>query len=131
MTFVILFLRLFHSILNLKRVIVSSAHWLVLKDKQTYNHDPSNPFLQMVSVHTAYSHAGITPKFGNLHITFLLVLYYRMTFSHPKMPCLAKLFLKLVINQGNGKKTINNLLNSIKKQNNVFVVLYSRLMLSF
>uniref|UniRef100_A0A671PWJ9 Alpha-mannosidase n=1 Tax=Sinocyclocheilus anshuiensis TaxID=1608454 RepID=A0A671PWJ9_9TELE len=43
--------RLFHSILNVKRVIVSSAHWLVLKDKQTYFHDPSNPFLQMVSVH--------------------------------------------------------------------------------
>uniref|UniRef100_A0A672KAF4 Alpha-mannosidase n=1 Tax=Sinocyclocheilus grahami TaxID=75366 RepID=A0A672KAF4_SINGR len=43
--------RLLHSILNVKRVIVSSAHWLVLKDKQTYFHDPSNPFLQMVSVH--------------------------------------------------------------------------------
>ncbi|KAK9974167.1 hypothetical protein ABG768_022273 [Culter alburnus] len=42
--------RLFHSILNVKRVIVSSAHWLVLKDKQTYNHDPSNPFLQMDDV---------------------------------------------------------------------------------
>uniref|UniRef100_A0A671Q5C5 Alpha-mannosidase n=1 Tax=Sinocyclocheilus anshuiensis TaxID=1608454 RepID=A0A671Q5C5_9TELE len=42
--------RLFHSILNVKRVIVSSAHWLVLKDKQTYFHDPSNPFLQMDDV---------------------------------------------------------------------------------
>lgn len=41
--------RLFHSILNLKRVIVSSAHWLALKDKQMFNHDPSNLFLQMVS----------------------------------------------------------------------------------
>uniref|UniRef100_A0A672K4W8 Alpha-mannosidase n=1 Tax=Sinocyclocheilus grahami TaxID=75366 RepID=A0A672K4W8_SINGR len=42
--------RLLHSILNVKRVIVSSAHWLVLKDKQTYFHDPSNPFLQMDDV---------------------------------------------------------------------------------
>ncbi|XP_026068253.1 alpha-mannosidase 2-like [Carassius auratus] len=42
--------RLFHSILNVKRVIVSSAHWLVLKDKQTYYHDPSNPVLQMDDV---------------------------------------------------------------------------------
>uniref|UniRef100_A0A9J8BE59 Alpha-mannosidase n=1 Tax=Cyprinus carpio carpio TaxID=630221 RepID=A0A9J8BE59_CYPCA len=41
--------RLYHSILNVKRVIVSSAHWLVLKDKPAYYHDPSNPFLQMVS----------------------------------------------------------------------------------
>uniref|UniRef100_A0A8C1PXS7 Mannosidase, alpha, class 2A, member 1 n=1 Tax=Cyprinus carpio TaxID=7962 RepID=A0A8C1PXS7_CYPCA len=40
---------LYHSILNVKRVIVSSAHWLVLKDKPAYYHDPSNPFLQMVS----------------------------------------------------------------------------------
>uniref|UniRef100_A0A671S9U8 Alpha-mannosidase n=1 Tax=Sinocyclocheilus anshuiensis TaxID=1608454 RepID=A0A671S9U8_9TELE len=42
--------RLFHSILNVKRVIVSSAHWLVLKDKPAYYHDPSNPFLQMDDV---------------------------------------------------------------------------------
>uniref|UniRef100_A0AAR2JZ81 Alpha-mannosidase n=1 Tax=Pygocentrus nattereri TaxID=42514 RepID=A0AAR2JZ81_PYGNA len=40
--------RLFHSILNLKRVIVSSAHWLVLDDKQTYTYDPANPLLQIV-----------------------------------------------------------------------------------
>ncbi|XP_065140174.1 alpha-mannosidase 2 [Paramisgurnus dabryanus] len=45
--------RLFHSILNVKRVIVSSAHWLVLKDKQTYSHDPSNPVLQMDDVQAA------------------------------------------------------------------------------
>uniref|UniRef100_A0A8C1CGS4 Alpha-mannosidase n=1 Tax=Cyprinus carpio carpio TaxID=630221 RepID=A0A8C1CGS4_CYPCA len=45
--------RLFHSILNVKRVIVSSAHWLVLKDKQTYYHDPSNPVLQMDDVQPA------------------------------------------------------------------------------
>ncbi|XP_051978697.1 alpha-mannosidase 2-like [Xyrauchen texanus] len=42
--------RLFHSMLNVKRVIVSSAHWLVLKDKQTYSHDASNPFLKMDDV---------------------------------------------------------------------------------
>lgn len=42
--------RLFHSILNVKRVIVSSAHWLVLKDKQTYHNDPSKAFLQMDDV---------------------------------------------------------------------------------
>uniref|UniRef100_A0A8C2DNI8 Alpha-mannosidase n=1 Tax=Cyprinus carpio TaxID=7962 RepID=A0A8C2DNI8_CYPCA len=47
--------RLFHSILNVKRVIVSSAHWLVLKDKQTYYHDPSNPVLQMVSVYIFFT----------------------------------------------------------------------------
>uniref|UniRef100_A0A8C1PVA7 Mannosidase, alpha, class 2A, member 1 n=1 Tax=Cyprinus carpio TaxID=7962 RepID=A0A8C1PVA7_CYPCA len=41
---------LYHSILNVKRVIVSSAHWLVLKDKPAYYHDPSNPFLQMDDV---------------------------------------------------------------------------------
>ncbi|RXN17537.1 alpha-mannosidase 2 [Labeo rohita] len=42
--------RLFHSILNVRRVIVSSAHWLVLKDKQTYYHNPSSPFLHMDDV---------------------------------------------------------------------------------
>uniref|UniRef100_A0A8C1PXU6 Mannosidase, alpha, class 2A, member 1 n=1 Tax=Cyprinus carpio TaxID=7962 RepID=A0A8C1PXU6_CYPCA len=42
--------QLYHSILNVKRVIVSSAHWLVLKDKPAYYHDPSNPFLQMDDV---------------------------------------------------------------------------------
>ncbi|KAL2100361.1 hypothetical protein ACEWY4_004755 [Coilia grayii] len=45
--------RLFHSILNLKRVIVSSAHWLALKDKQTFNHDSSALFLQMDDVQPA------------------------------------------------------------------------------
>uniref|UniRef100_A0A8C7T6H0 Alpha-mannosidase n=1 Tax=Oncorhynchus mykiss TaxID=8022 RepID=A0A8C7T6H0_ONCMY len=33
--------RLFHSILNLNQVIVNSAHWLVLKDKSAYSHNPS------------------------------------------------------------------------------------------
>ncbi|KAL6463648.1 hypothetical protein MHYP_G00280390 [Metynnis hypsauchen] len=45
--------RLFHSILNLKRVIVSSAHWLVLDDKQTYTYDPANPLLQIDEVQSA------------------------------------------------------------------------------
>ncbi|XP_030624910.1 alpha-mannosidase 2 isoform X2 [Chanos chanos] len=45
--------RLFHSILNVKRVIVDSAHWLVLGNKKAYNHDPSNPFLQMDDVQPA------------------------------------------------------------------------------
>uniref|UniRef100_A0AAY4DVS3 Alpha-mannosidase n=1 Tax=Denticeps clupeoides TaxID=299321 RepID=A0AAY4DVS3_9TELE len=31
-------------------VMVSSVHWLILKDKQTFSHDPSNLFLQMVSL---------------------------------------------------------------------------------
>uniref|UniRef100_UPI00398F1BDD alpha-mannosidase 2 isoform X2 n=1 Tax=Pristiophorus japonicus TaxID=55135 RepID=UPI00398F1BDD len=39
--------RLFHSIMNLKRVIGDSAHFLILKDKETYKHIPSTPFLQM------------------------------------------------------------------------------------
>uniref|UniRef100_A0AAY4DXW9 Alpha-mannosidase n=1 Tax=Denticeps clupeoides TaxID=299321 RepID=A0AAY4DXW9_9TELE len=42
--------RLFKSILSVKRVMVSSVHWLILKDKQTFSHDPSNLFLQMVSL---------------------------------------------------------------------------------
>uniref|UniRef100_A0A6Q2YHZ3 Alpha-mannosidase n=1 Tax=Esox lucius TaxID=8010 RepID=A0A6Q2YHZ3_ESOLU len=39
--------RLFHSILNLKQVMVNSAHWLILKDKNAYSHNPSKAFLQM------------------------------------------------------------------------------------
>lgn len=42
--------RLFHSIINLKKVIVDSAHFLILKDKDTYTVDPSIPFLQMDDV---------------------------------------------------------------------------------
>ncbi|KAI4902521.1 hypothetical protein NFI96_013157 [Prochilodus magdalenae] len=45
--------RLFHSIMNVKRVIVSSAHWLVLDDKRTYSYDPASPFLQMDEVQQA------------------------------------------------------------------------------
>ncbi|XP_072528782.1 alpha-mannosidase 2 [Salminus brasiliensis] len=45
--------RLFHSILNVKRVIVSSAHWLVLDDKQAYTYNPSNPVLLMDEIQPA------------------------------------------------------------------------------
>ncbi|KAK1787956.1 hypothetical protein P4O66_016437, partial [Electrophorus voltai] len=45
--------RLFHSILNLKRVIVSSAHWLVLDDKNIYTYDPAKPLLQIDEVQPA------------------------------------------------------------------------------
>ncbi|XP_024154787.1 alpha-mannosidase 2 isoform X3 [Oryzias melastigma] len=38
--------RLFHAILNLRQVQQSSAHWLLLLDKNQYQHDPSKPFLQ-------------------------------------------------------------------------------------
>lgn len=44
----ILFFRLFHSILNLRQVMQSSAHWLLLLDKSQYYHDQSKPFLLMV-----------------------------------------------------------------------------------
>ncbi|XP_040014049.1 alpha-mannosidase 2 [Xiphias gladius] len=39
--------RLFHSILNLREVLQSSAHWLLLSDKTHYHYDQSKPFLQM------------------------------------------------------------------------------------
>ncbi|KAM4635196.1 alpha-mannosidase 2 isoform 1-T2 [Polymixia lowei] len=42
--------RLLHSILNLKEVLLNSAHWLVLQDKTTYQHDPSKAFLHMEEV---------------------------------------------------------------------------------
>ncbi|XP_066513858.1 alpha-mannosidase 2 [Hoplias malabaricus] len=45
--------RLFHSIMNVKRVIASSAHWLVLDDKRTYNYDSANPLLQIDEVQPA------------------------------------------------------------------------------
>uniref|UniRef100_A0A3B4WKE3 Alpha-mannosidase n=1 Tax=Seriola lalandi dorsalis TaxID=1841481 RepID=A0A3B4WKE3_SERLL len=41
--------RLFRSILNLRKVLQSSAHWLLLLDKSLYHHDQSKPFLQMVT----------------------------------------------------------------------------------
>ncbi|XP_056146607.1 alpha-mannosidase 2 isoform X2 [Lampris incognitus] len=42
--------RLYHSILALKEVLVNSAHWLILKDKAAYRHEPSSAFLQMDEV---------------------------------------------------------------------------------
>ncbi|GLD56879.1 alpha-mannosidase 2 [Lates japonicus] len=45
--------RLFHSILNLRQVLQSSAQWLLLLDKSQYHHDQSKPFLQMDDVMSA------------------------------------------------------------------------------
>lgn len=44
---------MFHSILNLRQVLQSSAHWLLLLDKSQYHHDQSKPFLQMDDVISA------------------------------------------------------------------------------
>ncbi|CAJ1069855.1 Hypothetical predicted protein [Xyrichtys novacula] len=46
--------RLFHSILNLRQVLQSSAHWLLLSDKSQYHHDQSKPFLLMDDVIAAH-----------------------------------------------------------------------------
>uniref|UniRef100_A0A673AQE2 Alpha-mannosidase n=1 Tax=Sphaeramia orbicularis TaxID=375764 RepID=A0A673AQE2_9TELE len=46
--------RLFHSILNLRQVMQSSAHWLLLLDKNRYHHDDSKPFLLMDDVIAAH-----------------------------------------------------------------------------
>ncbi|XP_072138239.1 alpha-mannosidase 2x isoform X1 [Mobula birostris] len=40
-------LRLFHSLMNLKRVIINAAHFLVLESKNDYKYDESSLFLQM------------------------------------------------------------------------------------
>ncbi|XP_020492649.2 alpha-mannosidase 2 [Labrus bergylta] len=45
--------RLFRSILNLRQVLRSSAHWLLLLDKSQYNHDQSKPFMEMDDVMSA------------------------------------------------------------------------------
>ncbi|XP_016853768.1 alpha-mannosidase 2x isoform X2 [Anolis carolinensis] len=37
--------RLLHSLMNVKRVIINAAHYLVLADKETYHYDPTEPFL--------------------------------------------------------------------------------------
>uniref|UniRef100_A0A8C6YQP7 Alpha-mannosidase n=1 Tax=Nothoprocta perdicaria TaxID=30464 RepID=A0A8C6YQP7_NOTPE len=39
--------RLFHSLINVKKVIIDSTHILILKDKDAYNYDASNQFLKM------------------------------------------------------------------------------------
>ncbi|XP_067871701.1 alpha-mannosidase 2x isoform X4 [Heterodontus francisci] len=40
-------IRLFHSLMNLKRVIINAAHFLILQDKSNYRYDQSSLFLQM------------------------------------------------------------------------------------
>lgn len=45
--------RLFHGILNLRQVLQSSTHWLLLLDKRQYHHNHSEPFLQMDEVISA------------------------------------------------------------------------------
>ncbi|XP_061119447.1 alpha-mannosidase 2 isoform X2 [Conger conger] len=45
--------RLFHSILKLKQVIINSAHWLTLKGKGLYSHNPSTPFFHMDDIQPA------------------------------------------------------------------------------
>lgn len=47
--FELLFFRLLRSILNLRQVLQSSAHWLLLLDKSQYYHDQSKPFLLTVN----------------------------------------------------------------------------------
>nr|XP_020635653.1 alpha-mannosidase 2 [Pogona vitticeps] len=39
--------RLFHSLMNLKKIITDSAHILILKDQEMYSYNPSTPFLTM------------------------------------------------------------------------------------
>ncbi|KAM8961580.1 alpha-mannosidase 2 [Pelodytes ibericus] len=45
--------KLFHSLMNLKRVIVDTAHVLTLKDKERYSYNPSAPFFSMDDVPSA------------------------------------------------------------------------------
>uniref|UniRef100_A0A8C7DH45 Alpha-mannosidase n=1 Tax=Oncorhynchus kisutch TaxID=8019 RepID=A0A8C7DH45_ONCKI len=56
--------RLFHSILNLNQVIVNSAHWLVLKDKSAYSHNPSKAFLQMDDIQPSQDAACTNRSFS-------------------------------------------------------------------
>ncbi|XP_030049323.1 alpha-mannosidase 2 [Microcaecilia unicolor] len=43
--------RLFHSLMNLKRILIDSAHILILKDgENTYSYNPSSPFFNMDDV---------------------------------------------------------------------------------
>ncbi|XP_047228847.1 alpha-mannosidase 2 isoform X4 [Girardinichthys multiradiatus] len=46
-------IRLFHAILNLRQVLLSSAHWLLLLDKGQYHKDQLKSFLQMDDVISA------------------------------------------------------------------------------
>ncbi|KAM4012875.1 alpha-mannosidase 2-like, partial [Anomaloglossus baeobatrachus] len=45
--------RLYHSLMNLKKVIVDATHLLILKDKGTYIYNPSAPFFSMDDVQKA------------------------------------------------------------------------------
>ncbi|XP_068103489.1 alpha-mannosidase 2 isoform X2 [Hyperolius riggenbachi] len=45
--------RLYHSLMNLKRVIVDAAHVLMLRDKGMYSYNPSAPFFNMDDVQKA------------------------------------------------------------------------------
>lgn len=45
--------RLYHSLMNLKKVIVDATHLLILKDKGTYVYNPSAPFFSMEDVQKA------------------------------------------------------------------------------
>uniref|UniRef100_A0A8C5DXJ3 mannosyl-oligosaccharide 1,3-1,6-alpha-mannosidase n=1 Tax=Gouania willdenowi TaxID=441366 RepID=A0A8C5DXJ3_GOUWI len=66
--------RLFHSLMNLRQVLQSSAHWLLLFDKSQYHHDQSEYFLQMVTFDPP-------PNF----CTFLNICDYFL-FCHIKFP---------------------------------------------
>uniref|UniRef100_A0A8C5UIA9 Alpha-mannosidase n=1 Tax=Malurus cyaneus samueli TaxID=2593467 RepID=A0A8C5UIA9_9PASS len=52
--------RLFHSIMNVKKVIVDSVHVLILKDKSAYNYDTATPFLKMVRRILRFSVVSVT-----------------------------------------------------------------------
>uniref|UniRef100_A0A8D0E1N9 Alpha-mannosidase n=1 Tax=Salvator merianae TaxID=96440 RepID=A0A8D0E1N9_SALMN len=45
--------RLFHSLMNLKKIITDSAHILILKDQEMYQYNPSTPFLTMDDVQSS------------------------------------------------------------------------------
>lgn len=45
--------RLYHSLINLKKVIVDAAHLLLLKNKDMYSYNPSTPFFIMDEVQKA------------------------------------------------------------------------------
>ncbi|XP_041825970.1 alpha-mannosidase 2 isoform X2 [Melanotaenia boesemani] len=47
-------IKLFHAMLNLHQVLQSSAHWLILLDKNQYHYDQSQPFLKMDEVFSAH-----------------------------------------------------------------------------
>ncbi|XP_048359318.1 alpha-mannosidase 2 [Sphaerodactylus townsendi] len=45
--------RLFHSLMNLKKIIIDSAHILILKDQDMYSYNPSTPFFTMDDVQSS------------------------------------------------------------------------------